>query len=312
MHDNSSRIQRQLVEKKQQKKKQRWFLILFLFVAIIGLAGVSFVPVFSELFSSQPQPTAVPTATATATATVDARQKELQDLEKSYLIVLQREPDNPNVLSSLVETRLQMISLGIKQPADVIEPLTKLSKLSPERTEYRVLLGQSQQQAGKLDDASQTFRDILAQEPSRIEALQGLVKVLLQEKRPQAAVDILQTTLKSAQQANQLKAGTVDETAINLILGQVYVAQKNYDSAFTLYDDLIKASPKDFRPFYGKAEALKAQGNLVEAKTFFQSSAALAPEQYKAQIKAVAQQIQTTPSTTPSPTPPLPESPSSP
>lgn len=284
------------MEKKQQKKS-RWIIWIFLIVAIVGLAGVSFVPVFEELFSSRDPAQPVPTATATATP--GGRQQELQDLEKSYLIVLEREPDNPNVLASLVETRLQMIPLGISKPNDLIEPLTKLSKLSPERTAYRVLLGQAQQQSGELAAASQTFRGILAEEAGNVEALQGLVTVLLREKRAAAAVDVLQTTLDTAKQANQIKPNTIDELAVKLILGQVYVEQKQSEQALALYDDLIKTSPKDFRPFYGKAVALRAQGNLEAAQTFFQSAAALAPEQYKAQIRATAQQ--SAPSQSPAP-----------
>jgi tetratricopeptide (TPR) repeat protein len=298
MTDNSNRTQRQAVQKEQQNKKQRWFIWIFLIVAIVGLTGTSFIPVFEELFSkNSDQPTAAPTATAT----VEGQQKELQDLEKSYQIVLEREPENPKVLEALVQTRLQMITLGLKKPADVVEPLTKLAKLSPERTEYQVLLGRSQQQAGDREAASQTFREILAKEPANVEALQGLVVGLLQEQRPTAAIDILKTTLKTAKQANQLTPGTVDEAAINLILGQVYVDQKNYDQALTLYDELIKESPKDFRAFYGKAVALAAQGNQEDAQTFFQSAASLAPEQYKEQIKAAAKQTQAIPDPAASP-----------
>ncbi|PZD71520.1 Beta-barrel assembly-enhancing protease [Acaryochloris thomasi RCC1774] len=301
MTDNSSRTQRQAVQKKQQNKKQRWLIWIFLIIAVVGLAGASFIPVFEELFSnnSSSQPTATPTATVDGQQ--DGPQKELQDLERSYQIVLEREPENPKVLEALVQTRLQMIALGLKKPADVVEPLTKLAKLSPERTEYQVLLGRSQQQAGDREAASQTFRDILAKDPANVEALQGLVAGLLQEKRPTAAIDILETTLNTAKQANQLTPGTMDELAINLILGQVYVDQQNYDQALTLYDDLIKESPKDFRAFYGKAVALDAQGNKADAQTFFQSAAALAPEQYKEPIKAAAQQTQVTPEPTASP-----------
>ncbi len=308
--NNSSRTQRQAVENKQQNKKQRWIIWIFLIVAVVGLAGASFIPVFEEIFSnnSAQQPTATPTGTATPT--VDGQQKELQDLERSYQIVLEREPENPKVLEALVQTRLQMITVGLKKPADVIEPLTKLAKLSPERLEYQVLLGRSQQQAGDREAASQTFRAILAKEPANVEALQGLVAGLLEEKRPTAAIDILTTTLKTAKQANQLTPGTMDELAINLILGQVYVDQTDYDQALTLYDNLIKESPQDFRAFYGKAVALDAQGNKEDAQTFFQSAAALAPEQYKEQIKAAAQQKQAIPDPAASPQAPASPQPS--
>jgi tetratricopeptide (TPR) repeat protein len=273
------------VQNKQQKKGRNWFVLTFLVVAVVGLVGVSFIPVFSELFSGQSQP-----STPNPTATLNSRQKELQDLEKSYLLVLEREPDNPNVLESLVDTRVQMISLGLKKPADLVEPLTKLVKLFPEKTNYRVALAQSQAGTGDLNAASESFRAILAQDAGNVPALQGLVEIVVQQKRPQVAADILKTTLTTAKQVNQIQPGKIDELAINLLLAQVYIEQKNYDPAMTLYDDLIKASPKDFRPFYYKAVALRAQGKATEAQTFFQSAAALAPEQEKAQIKAVAEQ----------------------
>ncbi|MGF1600616.1 MAG: tetratricopeptide repeat protein [Thermosynechococcaceae cyanobacterium] len=287
------------MQNKQQKKGRNWFVLVFLVVAVVGLAGVSFVPIFSELFSGNPAQTSTPNPTAT----LSSRQKELQDLEKSYLIVLEREPDNANVLESLVDTRVQMISLGLKKPADLVDPLTKLVKLFPERTNYQVALAQSQAGAGDLDAASDSFRAILAKDAGNLRAMQGLVEVLVQQKRPQVAVEILQTTLTTAKKVNQIQPGKIDELAINLLLAQVYAEQQDYTPALTIYDDLIKASPKDFRPFYYKAVALRAQGNTAEAQTFFQSAAALAPEQEKVQIKAVAEQG-TAPNSAPSPSAP--------
>jgi tetratricopeptide (TPR) repeat protein len=110
----------------------------------------------------------------------------------------------------------------------------------------------------------------------------------MQQNRPEAAVGLLEDTLKTATQANQIQAGSVDVTSVQLLLGQVYAEQTRYDEAIAIYDEAIKSSKQDFRPVLAKAIVLKAQGKTEEAKPLFTSATDLAPAQYKDQIKQLA------------------------
>ncbi len=142
----------------------------------------------------------------------------------------------------------------------MIDPLEKLVKLNPEQTQYAVLLAQAQQQTGDREAAAQTYRTVLATKPGDMNALQGIVGLLIQEQRPEAAVGLLQDTIKAAPQANQLKSGSVDVPSVQLLLGQVYAEQKRYEEAITLYNEVSETNKQDFRPILGKALLLQQQG----------------------------------------------------
>ncbi len=277
-----------------QKKSNRWLIWIFVVVAVVALIGFSFGQIFDSLVSNRPSPSpsipnpGVPGTTPSPAAVSDIEKKNLQDLENGYLLILEKEPDNPEALQGLVETRSQMIPLGLKKVKDLIEPLEQLVQLNPEQTKYKVVLAQTLQRSGQRETAAQTYRTILATQPGNMDALQGFVTLLLEQQRPSSATELLETTLKNAPEANKVKPNSINETAVKLLLGQIYVSQKQFDSAFALYDKLIATDPKDFRPVFAKAILLKEQGKTKESQILFNSAQNLAPGQYKDQIKAAA------------------------
>ena len=167
----------------------------------------------------------------------------------------------------------------------VIEPLEKLAKLNPEQSEYSVLLAQAKQQIGDREGAAQAYRSILSTKPGDLKALQGMVALLMSQQRPEAAIGLLQETLSKATQANTIQPGSVDTVAVQVLLGSVHASQKRYAQASSVYDQAIKKDPKDFRPVVAKAMLLKQQGKDAEAKPLFDNAAALAPAQYRDEIK---------------------------
>lgn len=276
-----------------QKKSNRWFIWVFVVVAVVALVGFSFGSIFDSILSSRPSPSpTVPTPGATPTPPVvsDIEKKNLQDLENGYLQILEKEPDNPDALSGLAEARSQMIKIGLKTEKDLLEPLEKLVELNPEQTQYQVLLAQTLQKTGKRESAAQTYRGILATQPGNMDALQGFVNLLVEQQRPSAATELLQTTLQNAPQANKVKPNSINESAVQLLLGQVYATQKQFDQAIGLYDKLIAKDPNDFRPVFAKAILLREQGKTKDAGILFNSAEKLAPGQYKDQIQAAAKE----------------------
>ncbi|AFZ05334.1 Tetratricopeptide TPR_2 repeat-containing protein [Oscillatoria nigro-viridis PCC 7112] len=280
----------------EKANKRRGLITVVVVLSLIAFLGFSLVPILDSILkASQAQSQSTPTPTQTAQS--GEKQSELlQAQARGYELVLQREPDNVTALRGLLQVRLELIGQGVGDIKDAIAPLEKLASLNPETTEYGILLAQAKERTGDREGAAQAYRSILASKPGEIKALQGLVNLLLVQQRPEAAIGLLQDTLKAAPAANLAKPESVDVTSVQLILGQVYAVQKRYEEAIAIYDESAKANPKDFRPTLGKAIVLKEQGKTDEAKTLFDRATQLAPPNYKDQINQLA-------SGTPSPSP---------
>lgn len=276
--------------------KGRGLITVVVVLSLIAFLGFSLVPILDSILKgSQAQTRSTPTPTQTA-ASGEKQSELLQAQARGYELVLQREADNVTALRGLLQVRLELIGQGVGDIKDVVPPLEKLAKLNPETTEYGILLAQAKERTGDREGAAQAYRAILAAKPGEIKALQGLVNLLLVQQRPEAAIGLLQDTLKAAPAANQAKPGSIDTTSVQLILGQVYAVGKRFDEAIAIYDESAKANPKDFRPTLGKAIVFKEQGKKDEAKTLFAKATELAPPNYKDQINQLA-------SDTPKPSP---------
>lgn len=292
----------------EKANKRRGLITVVVVLSLIAFLGFSLVPILDSILkASQAQSRSTPTPTQTAQS--GEKQSELLQQARGYELVLQREPDNVTALKGLLQVRVELIGQGVGDFKDAIAPLEKLAALKPEITEYGILLAQAKERTGDREGAAGAYRSILVSNPGEIQALQGLVNLLLVQQRPEAAIGLLQDTLKAAPAANQAKPGSVDVTSVQLILGQVYAVQKRFDEAIAIYDESAKANPKDFRPTLGKAIVLKEQGKTDEAKTMFDRATELAPPNYKDQINQLASG---TPSPSPAAASPSPESAASP
>jgi tetratricopeptide (TPR) repeat protein len=289
-----------------QKKSQRWGIIVILGFFSLMFLGISMFPLIGAIMNQRKEATAI--STSNPSAGKDSAET-LQKDEEGYQTVLKRDPNNSSVLQGLVETRLRLIQQGVRKPKDVIEPLEKLAKLNPSDLRYSIALAQAQEQSGNSAAAAAAYRTVLDQQPANTEALQGYITILLKQNQSAAAFDVLQKSIATAKQINQQQPNSADLQAIELMLGDVYLAQKKSAEAIALYDRLHKENPTDFRPVAAKGLALRNQGNNTEALALFKSAQALAPDRFKDKIQqliAVTQNSVTAPA---SPISPLPQSP---
>lgn len=256
-----------------------------LILALAAFLSLSFLPFLSS------------TTNRRATGTNDlpatdptAMQAELEAQARGYELVLEREPDNQTALRGLIDTQIQLGNV-----AAVVAPLEKLVELNPTVMEYQVLLAQTKQQMGDLDGAAQIYRTVLDQQPTDMNALQGLTALLVQQGRPQAAIGLLQEAVQTAERL-QSEGNTpgLDTISIKLLLAQVYLEDNRPDQALAQYDEAITAAPEDFRPVLAKALVLQEQGNNDDAKALFDQATAMAPAQFKDQIQQMATQSEPT------------------
>jgi tetratricopeptide (TPR) repeat protein len=275
--------------------------------AVLAFVGVSVMPILTAF--NNPQSSSQNQSNSDNKVSSPEQKSKLEDQVRGYELVLQKDAENQTALKGLLQARLELLSQksqGEVKTADiqlVIEPLEKLSKLNPQQSEYGVLLAQAKQQIGDKEGAAQTYRSILTTKPGDLKALQGMVNLQLSEKRPEAAIGLLQESLAAAKEANTIQPGSVDVVAVQVLLGSVYAFQKNDTQAISVYDQAIKKDPQDFRPVLAKAMLFKQQGKVDEAKPLFDTATALAPAQYKDEINKAAAVSNPTATSSPTPSP---------
>lgn len=263
-----------------EKKNRRWLALVVVSLATLAFVAVPIVASVSGVLNLQKQTASAPSPSPSASP---GSSEELTAQARGYEAVLQREPDNQTALRGLVDVKIKQGDIQ-----GIIAPLEKLAALNPDQPDYTVLLAQAKQRTGDREGAAQAYRNILATRPGDLNALKGLTDLLLQQNRPEAAIGLLEDTLKTADEANQAKPGTVDTASVQLLLGEVYAIQGRYDEAVAIYDRIIASNAQDFRPVLGKAIILKTQGKTEEAKPLFTSAATLAPAEFKDQINQLA------------------------
>ncbi|MFM7887326.1 MAG: tetratricopeptide repeat protein [Pseudanabaena sp.] len=259
-----------------QRTARQWIINSVLIVITLSFLGVSIAPLIGGLFAPPTQQSANPNQN-------NSEQERIKIQIEGFEAVLKSDPKNQTVLIGLVNLRNQLGKVK-----ETIEPLQTLSDAFPDTPEYRMTLAKTYLELKDPKNAVAEYRKILTTKPGYIPALQSVVGIELNDKRPEAAIGLLQDTLKTAETANKIQANSVDTGSVRWILGEVYRQQNRRDDSITTYDQMIKENPKDFRPYVGKAQLKQVQGKDDEAKKLFNKGLELAPADFKDEVKRLA------------------------
>ncbi|NJN75749.1 MAG: tetratricopeptide repeat protein [Synechococcaceae cyanobacterium RL_1_2] len=255
----------------------------FLSIPLILGAGIfAFWPIIEPRLQ-----TSNPEASAPIVEQTDA-EKALAAEAQGYRIILNKEPGNESAIKGLLNVSLQQQDL-----VGVEESLKSMAQLYSSYPEYQILLAQTQQQLGKYEEAAQSYRTVLELFPSNLNALQGMVNLLLVQSRPEGAIGLLQETIKTINIKPEAAEGA-DLIAIQLLLGKVYFEQNRITEAIAVYDQTIKLNKEDFRPYLAKSMLMQQQNQLEEAQRLLNQAATLSPAKYKDQIKAMQDSLSAT------------------
>jgi tetratricopeptide (TPR) repeat protein len=254
--------------------RHRWVINLVVAVSLLALTGFSLFPLVNLVLDGGAAVATEPNSLSTT------QTSQIQAQAQGYTQVLQKEPENQVALKGLLNARLQLGDIK-----GSLLPLEKIAALNPQTPDYTVLLAQTKQHLGDREGATASYRTVLAIQPQNINALQGLVSLLIDAKRPEAAMGAVQASLK----ANPAGA---DATPLKLLLAQVYLTQQRNADALGIYDGLIEVNKEDFRPVLAKALVFKQMGNLTESQSLLTAAVDIAPAEYKDQIKQLAQATQ--------------------
>lgn len=263
--------------KNSQPKRNRWVYV-GLVIMLLALLSFSMLPLVGGIVRADrsSQKTALSALQQEAAAKLEAE-------AKGYQVVLEREPENQNALRGLLEVRLKQGDLE-----GAIEPLEKLVQFDREQTDYAILLAQAKQQLNDYEGASNTYRTLLASHPEDLRALKGLTDLLLVQNRAEEAISMIKNSVLTAVKG---KKTPTEITSLQLLLGEIYVAQERYPEAIATYDRAIDGNGEDFRPVLAKAIVLRQEGKESEAEPLFKQAISLAPVQYKDQIKDIGLKI---------------------
>ncbi|KAL4534940.1 hypothetical protein Ndes2526A_g05800 [Nannochloris sp. 'desiccata'] len=159
----------------------------------------------------------------------------------------------------------------------------KLTLAKPNDVESLRVLAEARSAAGEPAKATEAYRKAwkVAGE-NNLEILTGFANALVEEGKPQAAVEQIRAVSKS----NQVK--DIGEVELGLLLAKTYSQWRGHGpDAVAQYDALIEANPQDFRPPLGKALLLRDQGQEGDAQRYILQAKYLAPPSARPLVDAL-------------------------
>jgi len=198
----------------------------------------------------------------------EARETRAREFEEA----LSRDPRDETALEGLAVT---VAELGDYPEAE--RDLERLTQLRPSDADAWRLLGEVRGFQAKYGAAADAYRRSIAESggAADLEQLQGLAGAPGRGGREAEAVALVKAEVA---RAGGPGGGPVGAVEARLLLGKVYSQWKGHtgDAANT-YDELISASPEDFRGYLAKGVLLRDNGSKGDAQRNFIQARYFAP-----------------------------------
>jgi len=149
--------------------------------------------------------------------------------------------------------RLLELLVGLERKPEAIPLLEGWADREPQRWSLRLMLAELRRDQGDRRGAERELRQILHQQPDRIEALQLMSLLLLEQDRGAEAEALVQAPAKG------------EAVARGLLLAEVRQRRGRIAAAQATYRTLLEGFPSDQRPALALALLLEQQGNLPGA-----------------------------------------------
>jgi Tfp pilus assembly protein PilF len=201
-------------------------------------------------------------------------EKQLEEMNKKLEV-------NSNDLESLEAAAVLHARLGEFSVA--AEQLEKLTIAKPNDVESLRVLAEARSAGGEPVKATEAYRKAWkAAGENNLEVLTGFANALVEEGKPQTAVEQIRVVSKSKQ------AKDIGEVELGLLLAKTYSQWRGHGpDAVAQYDALIEANPQDFRPPLGKALLLREQGQEGDAQRYILQAKYLAPPSARPLVDAL-------------------------
>ena len=157
--------------------------------------------------------------------------------------------------------RLLELLVGLERKPEAITLLEAWADQEPQRWSLRLMLAELRRDQGDRRGAERERRQILHQRPARIEALQLMSLVLLEQGRG-AEAEALVKAATEASAKDPARSGALEQ---GLLLAELRQRRGLPAAAETTYGALLGAFPRDPRPALALALLRQERGNLTGA-----------------------------------------------
>ena len=205
-----------------------------------------------------------------------------QVLQREMLRLRQQQADGK--ASDVEQRRLLQLLLALDQPAEATQLLEAMADQQPDRWSLRLLRAELRRDQNDRAGAEREVRQLLNLKPDRIEALQLMALLQLEQGRGAQAQTLLTAAYVAATKP-QLKPQALP---IGLILADLMQQRGQLEQADGLYRGLAANFPGDVRPVLARALLKQQQGNSKLALELIANARAMKPEQWDARVDQVA------------------------
>jgi tetratricopeptide (TPR) repeat protein len=206
-------------------------------------------------------------------------QPALQRQADNLLAKLEREE-----ASEAEQRRLLELLVALNRQAEATEILERLADRQPQRWGLRLLLAELRRHQNDRSGAEREVRQLLNQEPNRVEALQLMALLQLETGRGSLARSQLEAALERTSKP-QPKA---EALPIGLLLAHVLQRQQQPGQAEAVLIRLGATFPADQRPLLARALLQQERGDLKGAQQSLAEARARKPGVADPRLDAVA------------------------
>jgi len=166
---------------------------------------------------------------------------------------------------------------------DLISEAEYLLKVNPESYMIWNIKGAAQRALGHIDEALESFKQVVSLNPNYPEGLNNLGTILKDQGKFDEALDVY----------NQALIIKPDYTDCHYNMGIIFKEQGKFDEAVRAYNQALKINPRYAEAYNNKAVILKEQGDLDQALDNYEKALSINPKFYQALLnKSIVLRLQ--------------------
>lgn len=208
-------------------------------------------------------------------------EEQKNELEQELEKVEKRLEQSSEDVESLESASVIKVQLGRFDEA--ASSLEKLVESKPDDPEAWRLLGETYTATNSDAKAIKAFTTAFEKSgKDNLEILTLLTDAQMRSGKESEAVSLVKGLRKDASDSK------LTDIELGMLSAKLYAQWKGHISdSITVYEELCKEYPDDFRPFLGKGLLLRQQGRPADAERFFTQAQFLAPASSKATVDAL-------------------------